>query len=293
MLLSIITLNYKKPQLTLACMASLHEQFGKEFAENKMELVIVDNDSGDDSVAILKEAIRKENYKNMHVIANAENVGFGKGCNVGAKEAKGDYLLFLNNDTIVKDAGISAMTEYMQEHKHIAILGGQLRNSDNSLQASAGKFYTPVNALFLLLGLQRFGLLDTSPRHIAQVDWVKGGLLMIRKEVFHQLSGFDEKIFMYIEDMELCYRANEAGFKTYFYPDVMVVHKEHGSTNRSFAIVHIYQNLLYFYKKHRSSAEYTFIHFIMKTKAAILIIIGKLLGNSYLTSTYEQAFKVL
>src|SRR6185369_12887008 len=115
MLLSIITLNYKKPQLTLDCMASLDEQFSKEFEENKIELLVVDNDSGDDSVAVLKDAIKKESYKNMHVIANTENAGFGKGCNRGAKEAKGEYLLFLNNDTLVKDMGILAMTEYLQE----------------------------------------------------------------------------------------------------------------------------------------------------------------------------------
>src|SRR5882757_11209183 len=121
MLLSIITLNYKKPQLTLACMASVHEQFKKEFEENSIELLIVDNDSGDDSVAVLREAIKKERYKNTHVIANSENAGFGKGCNVGASAAKGTYFLFLNNDTIVKDKGIVAMSSYLEEHPKIGI----------------------------------------------------------------------------------------------------------------------------------------------------------------------------
>jgi len=274
-------------------MASLHEHYKKEFADNTLELLVVDNDSGDDSVVLLKDAIKKEGYTNMHVIANTENAGFGKGCNVGAARAKGEYLLFLNNDTVVKDSGLIAMASFMQKHPKIAILGGQLRNSDGTLQASTGKFYTPFHALLLLLGLQKFGLLDASPRKITQVDWVKGGLLMVRKDVFTKLSGFDEKIFMYIEDMELCYRAKLRGFQTFFYPDVLVVHEEHGSTNRSFAIVNIYQNLLYFYKKHRSFREYQFIYFIMKTKAAILINIGKIVGNSYLVSTYEQALKVI
>jgi GT2 family glycosyltransferase len=293
MLLSIVTLNYKKPHLTIACMASLQEQFKKEFEENQIELLIVDNHSEDDSLASLKETIKKEDYKNTRVIANDENAGFGKGCNVGAKEAKGEYLLFLNNDTLVKDKGILAMAKYLEEKPEIAILGGQLRNSDGTKQPSTGKFYTPFYAVLLLLGLQKFGFLDMSPNIITQVDWVKGGLLMVRAEVFKKLAGFDEKIFMYIEDMELCYRAHLSGYKTFFYPDVMVAHEEHGSTNRTFAIVNIYQNLLYFYKKHRSPSEYRFLHFIMKTKAAILVIVGKILGNSYLSSTYEQALKAL
>lgn len=293
MLLSIITLNYKKSHLTLACMASVYEQYKKEFVNNEMEFIIVDNDSGDDSVSILKDAIKKEGYKNFHVIANTENAGFGKGCNLGAHSAKGNYFLFLNNDTVVKDQGLLAMAQYMDSHQAVGILGGQLRNHDGSLQASTGKFYTPYYAFLLLIGMQKYGLLDSSPNKITEVEWVKGGLLMIRKNIFEKISGFDENIFMYTEDMELCYRAHLQGYRIFFYPDVLVLHKEHGSTNRTFAIVNICKNLLYFYKKHRSKSDYQFLFFILKTKAAILIGIGKITGNSYLSSTYEQVFKAL
>ena len=185
------------------------------------------------------------------------------------------------------------MAEYQKEHPEIAILGGQLRNFDGSLQASVGKFYTPLYAFLLLVGGQRWGLLDRSPKAIQKVDWVKGGLMLIRRDVFEQLKGFDEKIFMYTEDMEFCYRAHLAGKDIYFYPDVLVLHKEHGSTSKTFAIVNIFKNLLYFYKKHRSPQEYRFVRGMMVSKARSLIALGKVTKNHYLVETYEKALSEL
>lgn len=293
MLLSIITLNYKKKELTIACMESLYAQFGKKFEDDEVELIIVDNDSQDDSVPVLKKEIKDKKYKNIHLIANPTNSGFGAGCNTGAKYSKGEFILFQNNDTIVKDAGIISMARYMQEHSEIAILGGQMRNFDGSLQASTGKFYTLGYATLLLLGGQRFGVVDKSPETIQKVDWVKGSLLMIRRDVFDDLKGFDKNIFMYTEDMELCYRAHKMGKDTYFYPDVMVLHKDQGSTNKTFAIVNIYKNLLYFYKKHRSHAEYVALKALLKTKAKVLIGVGKTAKKPYLVETYEKALAAI
>lgn len=289
MLLSIVTLNYKKKELTLACMESLYRQFKKEFEQNQMELIIVDNDSQDDSLPSLRKAIKEKKYANVTLIANDTNAGFGAGCNKGANVSKGDFILFQNNDTIVKDGGIFLMALYMKEHPEIAILGGQLRNFSGSRQASTGKFYTLGYAALLLLGGQRFGLLDKSPDTIQKVDWVKGALLMIRRNVYEELKGFDEKIFMYIEDMELCYRAHKAGKDVYFYPNVMVLHKDFASTSKTFAIVNIYKNLLYFYKKHRSKAEYMTLKAMLQTKAKILIGVGKVTKKQYLVETYEKA----
>ena len=291
MLLSIITLNYKKPDITLACLESLYAQFGEEFKKAEMEVIVVDNDSQDDSIEKLQNAIQKDGYKNVQLIANNENGGFAKGNNRGAKLAKGDFLLFLNNDTLVKDRGLLEMAEYLKQHKDITILGGQLRNSDGTLQASSGKFYTLFNVFLLLLGMQKFGLLDKSPDEIDEVDWVKGGLLMIQKDDFETLQGFDEKIFMYTEDMELCYRAKQRGKKIQFYPNVKVIHAEHGSANRSFAIVHIYKGLLYFYKKHRSGLEYFVLRILLQAKATVAILMGSITGNSTLVKTYKEAIK--
>jgi len=292
MLLSIVTLNYRKPELTIACIESLHKQFSKEFDEAIIELIVIDN-SCDNSYEKIKNYIKKESYKNTQLVVNDQNLGFGKGCNMGAKTAKGELLLFLNNDTDVKDEGILNMANYIKDNQEVAILGGQLMNSDGTPQPSSGKFYTLFYAFLLLLGLQKFGLLDKSPKKISEVDWVKGGLFMIRKDVFRKLSGFDENIFMYTEDMELCYRAKKQNFKTFFYHNIKIIHKEHGSASKSFAIVQIYKGLLYFYKKHRSKIEFLILKEVLWLKATMLILIGEVTRNSYLTNTYKEAKAVL
>jgi GT2 family glycosyltransferase len=293
MKLSIITLNFKKSELTLRCLASLHKQFQKQLQRDEMEVIVIDNKSPDDSVKILQEAIKKNKYQNINLYPNKENSGFGPGNDFGAQKAKGKYLLFLNNDTEVRDTGIWDMVLYMEQHTEVSILGGQLRNFDGSLQPSTWKFYTPFNAMLLLLGLQRYGGLDKSPTTISEVDWVKGAILMIRKDIYKTLGGFDPKIFMYTEDMELCYRARLAGYRVFFYPDIQVFHADQGSSNRTFAIVNIYKNLLYFYKKHRSASEYAFIKSLLWSKAMSLVIIGRITHNTYLIDTYEKALAVL
>ncbi|HSA84093.1 MAG TPA: glycosyltransferase family 2 protein [Patescibacteria group bacterium] len=291
MLLSIITLNYKKPELTLRCLDSLHQQFEKEFQSAEMEVIVVDNDSQDDSVEKMGIAVAKKKYLRIRILASGKNGGFGKGNNFGAKHAKGDFFVFLNNDTVVEDRGLLDMAQYMKTHQEVALLGGQLTNPDGSLQASTGKFYTLFYVFLLLLGFQKFGLLDNSPKKISRVDWVKGGLLMIRRDAFEKLKGFDERIFMYTEDMELCYRAKKEGLSVWFYPDIKVTHAEHGSGNRAFAIKYIYQGLLYFYKKHKSELEYHILKIMLIAKAKIAIAVGFLTGKQELVKTYQDAIK--
>lgn len=272
-------------------MKSLYQQFEKEFNQGKIELIIVDNSSNDGSVQAIEEEIKSKKYNGVVLITNKINTGFGAGCNKGAQIAKGSYLLFLNNDTVVRDKSILKMADFLNNNPDAAILGGQLKNTDGTLQESAGKFYTLGNAFLLLYTSRTFGNRETNPAKISPVDWVKGALFMVRHDVFDTLSGFDEKIFMYGEDMELCYRAHLLKYKVYFYPDTNITHIEHGSANRSFAIVNIYKNLLYFYKKHRPYSEYITLKVLLQTKAVILLIFGNITKNTYLVQTYSSALR--
>lgn len=290
MKLSIVSLNFNKPDLTVSSMESLYQEYKEEFKNGEFEYIIVDNNSTDNSLEILHKEIKK--YKHVTLIENSKNSGFGSGNNMGATHAKGEYILFLNNDTRITSKGFLDMVSFLDTHKEVAILGGKLENNDGTEQISTGKFYSPFSLFLLMLGLQRLGGVDKNPSQVQKVDWVKGALLMIRKLAFEKLGGFDEKIFMYTEDMELCYRAREAGMQVFFYPISGILHKDQGSSNRTFAIVLIYKNLLYFYKKHRPIWEYNFAWLLLKLKAVILICVGKLFHNTYLVSTYEQALAV-
>ena len=112
----MLTLNFKKKDFTLACIHSLYNQYESEFKNNTMEVIIVDNNSKDGSVEAIRDEIKLKKYINMHVIANHENNGFGSGCNIGAKKAKGEFILFLNNDTLVKDNGLIKMAELLPKY---------------------------------------------------------------------------------------------------------------------------------------------------------------------------------
>src|SRR5258706_3800164 len=135
MQLSIVSINHKKPQQAVVCMASLWKLYKKEFEANEFEYIIVDNLSGDDSLDILRKEVKK--YKNYQVLANGSDAGFGAGNNFGVKKAKGEYLLFLNDDTIVEDRGIAKMLSYIQQHEQIGALGGRIVNFDGSEQESS------------------------------------------------------------------------------------------------------------------------------------------------------------
>ncbi len=283
--LSVVILNFRTVSLTTKCISSLFNNYKKEIESGDIEVIVADNASDDGSVEKLKK------IKNIKLIANKENYGFGKGCNMAGNVAKGDYVLFLNSDTKVLDKGFLKMVEFLEENKNVGILGGRLLNLDNSLQKSAGKFYTLFFFILMLLSLERFGILRASPSETKRVDWVSGACMMVRRNLFEKLKGFDEGLFMYVEDMELCYRAKKMGFSTYFYPHVRVMHQELGSSNRTFAVVQIYKGLLYFYKVHRGRWEYSVAKALLIAKARVAIIVGKATGNSYLKSTYKKAIR--
>ncbi|HSW98139.1 MAG TPA: glycosyltransferase family 2 protein [Candidatus Saccharimonadales bacterium] len=284
--LSIIILSFNTKDLITICIQSLLKQYQEEISERKFEIIIVDNASTDGSIPFLKSQKWATHIK---FIENNKNYGFAKGCNIGAKHASARLLLFLNSDTQIEDKGLDGMVEFLEKNEKVGILGGKLSNPDGSAQLYAGTFYTLSIVLLMLIGAERFGLSRFSPSHISQVDWVSGGSMMVQKNMFDELGGFDETFFMYLEDMELCYRAFKKGYLTYYYPSVTIIHKQHGSSNRSFAIVHIYEGLLYFYKKHKSSLEYRVVRGALRMKARVLIFLGKILDNTYLTKTYEEA----
>ena len=152
-------------------------------------------------------------------------------------------------------------------------------------------FYNLFNVLLMLFGGERMGLLRSSPKVTKKIDWVSGACMMVNKNIFDKVGGFDINIFMYVEDMEFCYRLGKMGYDTYFYSNVSVSHKEQGSSNRTFAVVNIYEGIAYFYKKHKSAIEYQVVKFFLFLKALTVYILGKLTNNSYYTKTYGEVLR--
>ncbi|CAN5193947.1 N/A [soil metagenome] len=281
-MISIIILSYNTKQLLHACISSILAHL----PQTAYEIIVVDNDSKDASVAMIKH-----DFKQVRLIENKENGGFAKGINIGVTKAKGEYLLFLNSDAELMDDNLLRLLAHF-EQKKVGVVGGLLSNANGSAQRSSGKFYTLAQVfLTLLLGDKGEQLMQS--HSIQETDWVSGGFMLMRKELFEELGGFDENFFMYVEDMELCYRVKLKKYTVLINPTVRVLHVGHGSSNRTFAIVNIYKGVLYFSQKHRSLFSYIIVRGLLLSKAYIAIGVGRLTHNTYLTKTYREAVQCI
>ncbi|MCK5306498.1 MAG: glycosyltransferase family 2 protein [Candidatus Omnitrophica bacterium] len=223
MKLSIIIVNYNGKELTLNCLKSIYEKLkGVEY-----ETILVDNASSDDSVEVIEKS-----YPQVNVIKNDDNLGFSKANNQGIKIAKGDYILLLNNDTLLKEGDFSNLLEYMESKADVGILGCRINNPDGSLQLSCYKFpsmremfthYTLLTKLFPDSKL--FGDYRNWPHNkIEEVDFVIGAFFLIKRAVIEKIGMLDENFFLNAEESEYCLRAKKAGFQTVFHPGYEIIH---------------------------------------------------------------------
>jgi len=283
-MVSIVILSYNKRSLTADCIISIQ----KNIPKSEREIIVVDNASSDDSVAYIKT-----HFPEVKLIENSRNAGFAGGCNVGAKHAKGEYLLFLNNDAAVSDNPLPEMVSAFTPDQKIGIVGGLLTNLNGSLQRSYGKFYTIPNVIYLLFAGESGELRRLQSSSSRETDWVSGGFMLVKRNIFEKVKGFNESYFMYIEDMDLCYRIKKIGYKIVFTPVVKVKHIGQASTNKTFAIVHIYEGLQIFYRQQRSGLEYYLVKLLLYIKALVAVLVGFFTGNKYLIDTYLAALKKL
>jgi GT2 family glycosyltransferase len=260
--ISVIILTYNSSKFIDDLLGSLIEKYGKKIKDKKLEIILADNASSDDTV---KKARKFEEF--VEVIENGGNYGFAKGNNLAVKRAKGDFLIFMNPDAEIVKGNISDLIREFDDPK-VGIVGGE----SMGLEEKTGVRFSPSNR--------------------SEVDQVSGAFLVIRADLFEKLGGFDEHYFMYVEDADLCLRVKKLGYKVLFSPHVTIKHMGQGSSNRKFAIVNIYKGLLYFHKKNMGRASYNIVKTSLKTKAFMLVLLGKLRNNDYLVDTYSEALKV-
>lgn len=282
-MISIIIISYNGRDLLKKCLLSIYKNL-----TGKFEVIVVDHNSHDKSIEMVRS-----NFPKVTVIDAKKNPGFGTGCNKGAETARGNVLLFLNSDTEIIDNSVFEMEKFLRARQNIGITGGLLKNYDDSDQRSCGRFYTLPNVALMLFGGEKLELAWQNTKTEKEVDWVSGGFMMVKKSVFDMIHGFDEKIFMYIEDMELCYRVKKAGYSVVFYPKCQVIHKGQGASSRQFAIIHIYQGLEYFYKKHKSPREYVVLKWLLITKAYFAMGFGIITLRHQLFKTYKRALQIV
>lgn len=290
--LSIIIVSYNTKEITKNCIDSIIKSLEK--SKLLVELIVVDNGSKDGTIEILKKVT---SYRlQAKIIQNKENTGFGKANNQGIKIANSDYILFLNSDILVLDDAIENMyTFYRQNESTINFFGGKLLNKDMTFQPSCGPFYN-LKVVFgwIFLRGDLWNLTRNSPNKLTEVDWVSGACILTKKKYLTSLNYFDENIFMYMDEVDLLYRAKMRKYRVFFYPVARFIHLGSASSGeRKFPVLQAYKGLLYFYKKHCSASSLYLLKIMLQLKAIISLLIGYILNNRYLKETYAKAYRLV
>lgn len=286
--LSVIIVSFNTKKLLDNCLTSLYKSIRGQVID--VEIVIVDNGSTDGT----REMLLKK-YPKVRTILNSENVGFGRANNQGIRKAIGEYILLLNSDTIVPNHAIGKLYEFTKKHPR-SFVGPKLLNMDRTSQTSCGPFFSlPVIIASLFLKGDVIGLTRWSPSKTRRVDWVSGACMIAAKKLFMDDLLFDEKIFMYMEEIDLLMRAKHKGYGTYFYAGSPIVHLGGGSSvnKRTGPVLNIYKGLLYVYTKHYSKRSLTALKFLLRLKALVLIGLGVVTGSTYLKKTYAEAYTLV
>jgi hypothetical protein len=248
--------------------------------QTSFELIVVDNNSADGSVAMLRER-----FPGLTLIANTENAGFGRANNQGAALASGRYLLLLNPDAFVHEGTIDRMVQFMDEHPDAGAAGCRLRYPDGALQRSATSFPTVATELWTSLGLDRafpghplFGrykLTYWAMNDLRAVDALMGACLILRRELIDRIGLFDEQFFMYSEEVDLCYRIQQAGSAIYFLPAVEATHIWGGSSRLvpQATFLRLFRSRVQFFRKHYG-AGVTMRYKAVLVLAALLRVLG-------------------
>lgn len=254
--LDIIIVNWNSGNQLYNCLESIQKTSKSGFVLNKV--IVVDNHSSDNSI----EEIGSINIP-LEIIRNKTNKGFGAASNQGATKSGSDYILFLNPDTMLYNESLVKPLEFLskKENSSIGVCGIKLVNENHVIQRSCCTFPTVKHFINRSTGLNHI-----SPRNFPtyfmtywnhdenkEVDHVIGAFYLIRSEVFKKLEGFDERFFVYLEDLDLSYRVNNIGYKIMYLSDVEAFHKG-GGTSEQVKALRLFYSL-------RSRIRYAFKHF--------------------------------
>lgn len=223
MQLSIIILNYKTKNLVKQCIKNI-ENLGLEL---DYEIIVVDNNSADE----IEEMIA-EDFSGVKFIQTGENKGMGAGNNAGVKVAQGKYILILNPDVVVLENSIERLLSFIKDRPKVGCVAPQLLNPNKTHQQSRYRFPEFSLPAFIRTDLKIFGksrldkyfMEDMPIESCHKIDWARGSALLFRKNVLDKINGFDERFFMYMEDVDLCRRVWQADYEIWYVPEAKMIH---------------------------------------------------------------------
>lgn len=215
-LISFVTVTYNSAQFIPKLLTSI-----EKYVKEKHEIVVLDNNSSDKTLQIIKDLKIK-----VKILPQTQNLGFAKGNNLAVKSASGELIFFLNPDTeLTQD--IASLIEQVESDPQIGVIAPKLLLADGSVQPSVRKFPTLVRALnqYYFKKEREYEAYSPSIQSPTEVETVVGGAMLIKRSVFDQIGGFDERYFMYFEDLELCRQLKKLNYKIIYDPRVSIKHQ--------------------------------------------------------------------
>lgn len=280
--LSVVIVSYDVKELLKNCLESV-----LKYTQNiKYEIIVVDNNSTDDSISYLRNL---SGLSNLKIILSKENGGFSKGNNLGIKEAKGKYILLLNPDTLLTENSLKIMFDWMETHPEIAVSSCQLLNSEQKITPTGGYFPNLFRVAAWAVFFKPFSFHPSASLYKKEFypDWVTGAFFMVRKEALEKIGLLDENIFMYGEELEWCMRFKQNGFKVGYTPVTKIIHLANSLPRN--AVLGEFKGLKYIYSKHFSGWKQNILDFLLSLAATLRIIFWLVRLKPQMAKIYLEA----
>jgi len=324
--LSIVIVSFNTKKLTLQTLNSVVEQLSADKELHAVtDIIVIDNNSSDGSVVAIEEFSKRHSKTKLQLIKNSENKGFGAANNQGIKESTAEFVFFLNSDTELKAKALQSLlttftknpvdntTSSLSSHRtnskdRLGLVAAQLSYPDGSLQPQGGDeptLFSLANQLFFLDDIPLLGALFPSPQHTGKsikriyrhgknkklipLYWVAATALMARRSMLDEIGLFDEHIFMYGEDVELCIRAQNHLWDVVIQPEAEVVHYVSQSSSSANAIKHELLNYIYIWSKHHPLWQLPFLKGLLLLGAGLKIVFfGTIFRDTQKTTAYSE-----
>ena len=272
--LSIVILNYRTFELTRDTVNSVLS-YSYPFS---YEIIVVDNASGDDSLIKLQDYFKDK----VKFIESKENNGFAAGNNLALRQVKSDYVLLLNSDTVVWENTLENVYSYMEQHTDVGACGCRVRLESGELDKACKRTFPNVkNSFFRLFHIpnksqdDNYNLTDLPDDEVYEIDCLTGAFMFIRDRALEDAGLLDETFFMYGEDIDLCYRIKEAGWKIVYHGKNSITHFKGASSKKqkNKLIYEFYHAMYIYYKKHHAEESSFIVNIVVYFGISVLCIL--------------------
>lgn len=294
----IIIVNYNSTEYLVKCIESIYHHLDSA----RINIFVEDNESNNTIEVVEKK------FREVTIQRNTKNLGFGAAINKALRKCKAPYVVLLNPDTILPDGSLKKAVEYLSMNNRVGVIGPRIYEHDGSIQGSARRFPTlwtsifgrksPLTKLFPQnpITKREFICFDCVNNEDIDVDWVSGACMIIRRKAIQQISGFDERFFLYWEDTDLCKRIKEAGWRIVYFPKAQIYHSvgKSSETRAIRSIFHFHRSCFRLFVKHSKVPVNLMMPFVFSglTARCIFVIALHFIGRAFVSSSEQKAFRM-